>query len=128
LLFEITTWNFVIVIIPLDVGLFFDFKLDCVIASSDCGHVPLQLSDLLTLVESSDLNKEHERDESRDHADQCELFGFLCNDFNWLDAIELHKEAGVCFNATNSTSSKIQLTRIKCQKCLFLTNYLLDSG
>jgi|LakMenE18May11ns_1017448.scaffolds.fasta_scaffold9845439_1 hypothetical protein len=81
------------VVIPINVRFLFDFKLDRIVTSSDCGHVPLQLSDLSTLVEPSDLNKENERNESRDHADQCELFSFESNDFIWLNASELHKEA-----------------------------------
>ena len=107
--FEVTSRSFVMLIIPINIGLLFDIKLDCIVASSDSSHVPLQLGDLSTLVESSDLNKENERDKSCDHSNQRKLVDFKCQGSFILDACELHKEAGFCLNVIHSTSILIQL-------------------
>jgi len=54
----------IVIIKPVLVASFVDFKLDGVVTSCDGGHIPVELLNLTTLVQVADSHSEEEADQT----------------------------------------------------------------
>jgi len=94
----------IFVLVPVLVSFGLNLPFNSVVASCDCGHVPLKLLDLATLVKSSNLHQEKKRDCDRKTFHQSELPKLLAEVRLGLNAGILYEKTGIIGQTTGSAA------------------------